>query len=236
MLAVGLWVLLGSSEDEETQAEAGCAVPAEAQRSPTRPAGCLPLDDREAAARVNTTAEDIRPENAAENRRRPTRAELARFRERNDFVPGDYAELVTGRFSGTTDDIIEWAAWKWGIDEDLLRAQAMHESSWRMGPRGDGGISLGVMQIKRTVHEGTAPLSRLSTSFNLDYYGAVFRYYYDGVAWWLGRQERGEPYRAGDEWGSIGAHYAGRWHTAEAESYISNVRRLLRQRAWLAQG
>lgn len=236
MLAVGLWVLLGSSEDEETQAEAGCAVPAEAQRSPTRPPGCLPLDDREAAARVNTTAEDIRPENAAENRRRPTRAELARFRERNDFVPGDYAELVTGRFSGTTDDIIEWAAWKWGIDEDLLRAQAMHESSWRMGPRGDGGISLGVMQIKRTVHKGTAPLSRLSTSFNLDYYGAVFRYYYDGVAWWLGRQERGEPYRAGDEWGSIGAHYAGRWHTAEAESYISNVRRLLRQRAWLAQG
>ena len=89
------------------------------------------------------------------------------------------------------------------------------------------------MQIKRTVHHGTAPLSRLSTAFNLDYYGALFRYYYDGEAGWLNHEQRGEPYRAGDEWGSVGAHYAGRWHTPAAEGYIEDVRRLLEQRAWL---
>jgi soluble lytic murein transglycosylase-like protein len=31
-------------------------------------------------------------------------------------------------FRGTTDEIIRWAAWKWGIDEDLLRAVAARES------------------------------------------------------------------------------------------------------------
>jgi soluble lytic murein transglycosylase-like protein len=35
---------------------------------------------------------------------------------------------VTGNFRGTTDEIIRWAAWKWGIDEDLLRAVAARES------------------------------------------------------------------------------------------------------------
>ena len=46
----------------------------------------------------------------------------------------------------------------------------------------------------------------------------------------------GQDRPAPDEWGSIGAHYAGRWHTPEAESYISNVRRELKRRAWLTPG
>ena len=232
VLGAGLWAAL-AGDDGGGGGERSCSVPSDVHRSPTRPPGCPTLGDREAAARVDRTEAEKRPENAAANRRRPRPAELKRFRDANDFVPRGYAARVTGDFAGSTDDVIEWAAWKWGIDEDLLRAQALHESVWRNGARGDDGLSLGVMQLKRTVHRGTAPLSALSTAFNLDYYGAVFRYYYDGRARWLGREERGEPYRAGDQWGSIGAHYAGRWHTAEAESYISNVRRLLEERAWL---
>ena len=225
-IAAGLWFAL-DSDDAPT-----CAVPADVDHSPTRPPGCPPLADREAAARVDPTPAEKRPGNVAANRRRPGAAELKRFRAANDSVPRRYAARVTGGFSGSTDDIIEWVAWKWGIDEDLLRAQALQESSWRMETRGDEGLSLGVMQIKRTVHRGTAPLSARSTAFNLDYYGSVFRYYYDGKADWLDREQRGEPYRPGDEWGSVGAHYAGRWHTPAAEGYIENVRRLLEQRAW----
>ena len=32
--------------------------------------------------------------------------------------------LVDGDFAGTTDQLIQWAACKWGIDEDIVRAPA----------------------------------------------------------------------------------------------------------------
>lgn len=44
---------------------------------------------------------------------------------------------VTGNFTGTTDEIIQWAACKWGMDEDLLRAQTVQESSWFQNAMGD---------------------------------------------------------------------------------------------------
>lgn len=37
---------------------------------------------------------------------------------------------VDGKYAGTTDEIIQWASCKWGIDPDQVRAQAMVESSW----------------------------------------------------------------------------------------------------------
>ena len=37
---------------------------------------------------------------------------------------------VSGNFYGTTDMILRWAACKWGIDEDVVRAEAVEESSW----------------------------------------------------------------------------------------------------------
>ena len=76
------------------------------------------------------------------------------------------------------------------------------------------------------------PLSSTSTAFNADYYGALFRYYYDGHARWLDTKEKGQPYTAGDLWGSIGAHFAGRWHTTAAEDYIARVKRHLDERTW----
>ena len=47
---------------------------------------------------------------------------------------GWYAR-VTGNFTGTTDQIIQWAACKWGIDEDIVRAQAAKESGWHQTRR-----------------------------------------------------------------------------------------------------
>ncbi len=43
---------------------------------------------------------------------------------------------VTGNFTGTTDEIIEWVACKWGIDEDIVRAQIAKESWWHQDAAG----------------------------------------------------------------------------------------------------
>jgi hypothetical protein len=37
---------------------------------------------------------------------------------------------VDGQFTGTTDEIIQWAACKWGLPDNLLRAHAYLESAW----------------------------------------------------------------------------------------------------------
>ena len=44
---------------------------------------------------------------------------------------------ATGSFTGTTDQIIQWAACKWGFDEDTLRAQVAKESWWTQTNLGD---------------------------------------------------------------------------------------------------
>jgi Bacterial Ig domain len=37
---------------------------------------------------------------------------------------------VDGQFQGTTDEIFQWAACKWGLPDNLLRAIAVRESTW----------------------------------------------------------------------------------------------------------
>jgi len=37
---------------------------------------------------------------------------------------------VDGQFTGTTDEIFQWAACKWGLPDDLLRTIAAGESTW----------------------------------------------------------------------------------------------------------
>jgi hypothetical protein len=142
---------------------------------------------------------------------------------------------VTGHFRGTTDEIIQWAAWKHGISEDLLRAVAVQESYWHMSTVGDNGDSFGLFQIRRPFH-CCPSLARNSTAFNADYYGAILRAYYDGKETWLNTVERGRDYQAGDLWGSVGAWFAGRWHTPPAEDYIKAVRGHLKARTWRARG
>ncbi len=107
-----------------------------------------------------------------------------------------------------------------------------------MSTVGDGGISYGLMQIKSTVSKGTFPLSQQSTGFNVDYFGASMRYYFDGAATWLNDPccFGGTTYKAGDIWGSAGAWYAGRWYTAGAVVYIDSVKSHLSNRTWSQAG
>ena len=44
---------------------------------------------------------------------------------------------VTGNMTGTTDEIIQWIACKWGIAEDVVRAQVAKESWWHQDTLGD---------------------------------------------------------------------------------------------------
>lgn len=186
------------------------------------PPGTAVLADAAAAKHVARTHWEMRQGNAQANRVRPTPAELARFRTASQ---SPYARLVTGGFSGTTDEILQWGAAKWGLDVDLLRAQAAQESGSRQSQVGDNGLSFGILQIKRTAWDGTWPLTQRSTAFNVDMHGAIMRECLDGGATWL---ESG--YRAGDLWGCVGYYFSGRWDAPEGEAYAERVRRQLRSR------
>jgi hypothetical protein len=226
-----------------------------------RPVGSLPLSDSAARARVSPTPED-RPENSAENAYVPTSAELDAFHnsvfgggpnagDRHD-AHNPLIAYVTGGFTGTTDEILQWAAHKWGIPEDVIRAVAVVESYWyqhAMGDRRDGVDasrypvrsridsdsvyeSLGIVQVKwrpdGSLNPGTEPLRWRSTAFNVDYAAAGVRYYYDGYATWAG-----PGYAAGQEWESIGAHYSpSPWRNDKQLEYIARVKGCLTERPW----
>jgi hypothetical protein len=194
----------------------------------TRPVGSPPKSDRAAAKLVKRSRWEPRPRNHKANQTRLTRAQIRYFR-RHSTMP--YAGRVTGHFHGTTDEVIQWAAYKHGIDVNIMRAVAVVESYWKMSFVGDNGDSFGLYQIRRPYH--CCPrFARRSTAFNADYYGAIIRSYYDGKQTWLNGETRGNDYAAGDLWGSIGAWYAGRWHTPAAEDYIAKVKRALKRRTW----
>jgi len=194
--------------------------------------GWGPIKDRRAAKKVQITGHEVKPQNDSENHTVPTKAELEYFRANSDMP---YARYVTGHYKGTTDDIIEWAAYKWGLPEDVLRAVAVTESWWDMDMLGDAGDSFGIFQVRRPYH-CCLPFMRDSTAFNADYYGGIIRAYFDGEQDWLNNPDvapdNGSRYKPGDLWGSVGAWYSGRWHTAANEGYVGKVKYNLRNRTW----
>jgi hypothetical protein len=262
---------------EATPAPPVSSEPAPPQTAPTeppavgekltewRPVGSASLSDTQAAARI-TAAAEIRPENESYNRYWPSDAQLAAFHSAryqagpNAGVLGDdvipQRRFVTGRFTGTTDEILQWAAHKWGIPEDILRAVAHQESTWRQSATGDRKTvtdasaypahsrisatevyeSLGLMQIKwrpdGSMHPGTEPLRWKSTAFNADYYGAMIRFFYDGTAssWY----SKSPSYGPGQAWESIGAWYQPTpWLNAGQLAYIDKVRAKHDTQTWL---
>jgi hypothetical protein len=194
----------------------------------TRPVGAAPLSDAAAAAKVQRSSFEPRPENAAANALRPTAAQLRSFRARSDMP---YKDGVTGRFRGTTDEILQWSAIKWGFDPELFRAVAAVETWWKQGFVGDNGDSYGLMQMRRPYH-CCLPFMASSTAFNVDYYGAILRSYYDGRQTWLNTVERGRDYGAGDLWGSVGVWASGRWHLGSSDGYAAKVQDYVGQRVW----
>ncbi len=190
------------------------------------------LTDAQAARLVPKLGED-RPDNDADNQREPTPAQLAAFRAHDRSMPRAYLDRIDGHYRGSTNQIITWAAYKWGLNPDLLRAVAAVESWWHMYTVGDGGHAFGLFQIDVRYHANQA-LATDDTAFNADYYGAIIRSYYDGAQTWLNTVSgNGRRYSAHDLWDSIGYWAAGRWDVSSGWSYVSQVKSDLAQQVWL---
>ena len=160
---------------------------------------------------------------------------------------------ITGNYKGTTDEIIQWAACKWGWSDNIVRAQAVVESHWHQLTQGDfesraGGhcpydistdpcpTSFGIIQVRWYFHPsvssstaaGTSyPAIRTSTAFNLDLELAEMRGCYDGRSTYLGNTR-------GDLWGCLGVWFSGAWHTSGGDGYASRVRSELAAKQWLS--
>ncbi len=216
-------------------ASAAPAVAA-AQASPSRvhtpPTRVVGERSDEAAARLVRRAPETRSDNAADNGRVPTEAQLAYFRSHDDSVPSRYLERVDGDFRGSTDEIIQWAAYKWGFSPELFRAVAAVESWWHMSTLGDEGNAYGLFQVDARYH-CCRRLAESFTAWNADYYGAMLRSYYDGAQTWLNTVTgNGSAYRRGDLWGSVGYWAAGRWDVETGHVYVAKVQADLAERVW----
>lgn len=204
------------------------------------PRSNLPSDE-ECASKVRRSSWEPRPENKQANN---TNVYSSGYRMPANAAEG-YGARVTGNFTGTTDEIIQWGACKWGFDEENVRAQAVSESRWRQSMLGDcrgntqpetnGCQSVGLLQVKGAdippTHPGTWPYALTSTAFNVDYTLAVRRACFEGKETWLGGS-----YKAGDEWGCIGRWYSGNWHDSSAEKYVSGVKKHLADKPWNTYG
>ena len=242
------------------------------------PSTFTPLSDGAAAALV-TPEPETRPDNAkpysvggvtypATNDYVPTNAQLARFRSAKDSLHepmlefNPYLRDVDGRDGlrdPSTDDLIQWAAHKWGIPENWLRAEFVLESYWNSFMLGDlttvsasdyaryppqsrvpGTLqayqSLGITQVRWDPEgdygAGTEPLRWLSTAFNLDYQAAMVRFYYDNPE--KSRTTWGDAsYRPCQQWNSIGGWFHPYpWANSGQAQYVSFVRSDLAKTVW----
>jgi hypothetical protein len=241
------------------------------------PSTFTPRSDAAAAALV-TPEPETRPDNA-----RPYRLGGRTYPAVNFYVPSaaqvraarrarvssgetavqfdPYYAFVDGRDGlnhPSTDDLIQWAAHKWGIPENWLRAEYVHESYWNQFMLGDdtpvsagwyrrypsqarsgGGAvyqSMGITQVRwapdGSLNAGSEPLRWLSTAFNVDWQAATLRFYYDNPQG--ARKAWNDPsYRPCQGWNSIGAWYRPYpWNNPGQHQYASDVRAILHQRGW----
>jgi hypothetical protein len=238
-----------------------------------------PLGDSAAAALV-THQPEVRPFNAssykitgvtypAPNYYVPNSTELQAFlsaKNSNNQTPVQanpyyqYVDGLDGLTNPSTDDLVQWAAHKWGIPEDWLRAQYVQETSWNQFGLGDQATetssdyaqypvqarvagsstdvfeSMGISQIKwrpnGTVGAGSEPLRWKSTAFNMDVQAANVRFYYDDPN--SLRTAWGDPsYVRCQQWNSVGAWFEPYpWNNSGQQTYASQVQTHLNNRDW----
>src|SRR5262249_6827597 len=91
----------------------------------------VPLPSGAQCAQKIPSEPEIVPDNIVPNSTVPTSAEITSYIAGGGYTRGVYKGRVDGQYQGTTDMIIRWAACKWGVDEDVIRAQGNNEHwSW----------------------------------------------------------------------------------------------------------
>ena len=163
---------------------------------------------------------------------------------------------ITGNYTGTTDEILQWVACKWGIDANIVRAEAVTESTWHQSQLGDYTTdqslcppgtwngsscyqSYGILQIKYTYFKTEWPMSKQDTAFNAEFVYGWIRNCFEGWADYLYGQtpSSGYPgYHAGDIWGCLGFWFSGGWYTSGAINYINTTMQHYQQKPWLQGG
>jgi autotransporter family porin len=207
--------------------------PPSSGRFETLAAGSALPSGAECASRVRPAAE-VRSVNAAQNQVRGVipGAGTDWLDFQGNWAPFD---RVDGDFVGTTDEILQWAACKWGIDEDVVRAQIVTESYWKMSANGDGGDSFGLGQVRVPYHghrpgagdDGAFQNDNAirSSAYNVDYTYAVWRGCFEGQYNWLGNTR-------GDLWGCAGSWFSGQFRDAQGLKYVGVVQGHLNDRTW----
>jgi hypothetical protein len=245
----------------------------------TGPSTFTPMSDAAAAALVTHVPED-RADNATAYSVNGTN-----YTDANDFVPTQaqiaaahaaktnsgqsivafdpyiaYVDGLDGLSHPSTDDLIQWAAHKWGIPEDWLRAQYVVESYWNNFQLGDDTSipaawyaqypyqardprsstmayeSMGISQVRwapdGSLNAGSEPLRWESTAFNIDWQAATVRFYYDNPQG--ARSRWGDTgYQPCQQWNSVGAWNSPYpWNNAQQQSYIQTVQQNLSARTW----
>ncbi len=213
----------------------------------TLPPGTKLPSEEDCAASVKQKAENKRMNTIYNQTKGSQKLASNYFGWGDPKMNSEYGPRVTGNFTGTTDEILQWAACKWGIDEDIVRAQAAKESWWQMTAKGDwttdSGVcppghglgvdgkpgecpeSWGIMQVRYIYRPSAWPSSTNSTAFNVDLAYAEWRACYEGYEWWLTTNK-------GDTWGCVGRWFSGAWHTYWADWYIAEVKGYLNDRVW----
>lgn len=224
------------------------------------PGTTLP-SEAECTSRVRQSSWEPRPDNLTANQSVPTRKQISKLAPWGpdsglDPKADSLRKQITGNFKGTTDEILQWVACKWGVSSDLVRAEAVIESYWQQSQRGDYTSdqslcppgtwdgkgcyqSYGILQLKYTFFKSTWPMSRDDTTFNAEYVYGMIRACYEGWTTYL--YDRTplpgySRYHAGDIWGCLGRWYSGSWYDQGAIMYINKVKAALVEKAWLKAG
>ena len=99
----------------------------------TLPPGSALPSEQVCAARVHRSSWEPRADNERANHTVPTATQI---RQLIPWGPSNGVDpradilrkQITGKFTGTTDEILQWVACKWGIDINIVRAEAVAES------------------------------------------------------------------------------------------------------------
>ncbi len=186
------------------------AGPSTATLFETLPPGSTLRSGSECAGLVRRSVWEPRPMNATSNATRGAKLP----QPTGWYHPSEWAltSRVDGNFTGTTDEIIQWAACKWGFSENLVRAIAVTESWWNhRDTKGDAGHSVGLLQIKCAYegdpHRRAWPHCLDSTAFNVDYGLSYIRNAFEGnFSYWWPSDPAWQAVK-GDIWLAVGAYY-----------------------------
>ena len=228
----------------------------------TLPVGAtLPSESQCASWVLSHSSKELQPANQTANHTTPTSSELSSFHSDPTFIgdlpTSDFAR-IDGNFQGTTDQIIRWAACKWGLDENAMRAEAWEETdtpvhAWAQAQVGDWTTaqadchagawngwngsgcwkSYGIFQVQPLTWN-VWPEVHTSTAFNADFRSGYLRACMNGHIRGLGGSYPGSSATSERFWGCMGEWYSGAWNDGGALYYISLVQKWVKSEPWLA--